>query len=200
MVKLIPHDVTFFASPEELRDWFDANHATASELWLGYHKKATGRRTVVWSEAVEEALCVGWIDGIVKRIDDESHAQRFTPRRPGSTWSAINVASIARLTAQERMRPAGLAAFEARTVDRTAIYSYETDVGDLSSEELGRFRSDAVAWTDWQRRSPSYRRAATHWVASAKRPETRERRLATLVEDSRAGRVIRPLSWTRKTG
>ena len=120
-----PHDVRFFATPAELRDWFDANHETATELWLGYYRKATGRPSVDWSQAVDEALCVGWIDSVRYRLDETSSAQRFTPRRKGSIWSAINVAKVAALTAEGRMRPAGLAAFEARTPEKTAIYSYE---------------------------------------------------------------------------
>ena len=156
--KLEPHDVRFFATPAELRDWFDANHATAPELWLGYYKKASGRPSVDWSQAVDEALCVGWIDGILKRIDAESHVQRFTPRRKGSNWSAINVAKVARLTAEGRMRPAGLAAFEARTDANTAIYSYETAETVLTDDETARFRADAAAWADWEARPPSYRR------------------------------------------
>ena len=124
MPRLVPHDVRFFASPGELRDWFDANHETAAELWLGQYKKATGRRTVTWAEAVDEALCVGWIDGQLQRLDETSHAQRFTPRRKGSTWSAVNVANVERLTAEGRMRPAGMRAFEARTAANTGVYSY----------------------------------------------------------------------------
>lgn len=197
MVKLVPHDIRFFAAPDELRDWFDAHHATEDELWLGYYKKASGRASVTWAQAVEEALCVGWIDGVLKRIDDESHVQRFTPRRAGSNWSAINVASVERLLRADRMRPAGIAAFGARRPDRTAIYSYERDAAEFSSEEVARFRAEAVAWADWQARPASYRRTATHWVTSAKRAETRERRLATLIVDSAAGRQVRPLRWTR---
>ena len=107
MVKLVPRDVRFFATTSALRDWFDANHETADELWLGYYKKGSGMPSVTWTEAVDEALCVGWIDGVLQRIDDRSHAQRFTPRRKGSNWSAINVAKVATLTEQDRMRPAG---------------------------------------------------------------------------------------------
>jgi uncharacterized protein YdeI (YjbR/CyaY-like superfamily) len=200
MVKLVPHDIQFFASAAELRDWFETNHATAPELWVGYYKKATGLPSVVWAEAVEEALCVGWIDGLAKRIDDRSHVQRFTPRRAGSNWSAINVASVERLTGQGRMRPAGIAAFEARRADRTAIYAYEQDAAEFSPAELARFRAESGAWADWQARSASYRRSATHWVTSAKRPETRTRRLSTLIEDSGAGRPIRLLSYARTNG
>jgi uncharacterized protein YdeI (YjbR/CyaY-like superfamily) len=193
-----PHDVRFFASPAELRDWFDANHATAAELWLGYHKKATGKPSVVWTEAVDEALCVGWIDGILQRVDETAHVQRFTPRRKGSNWSAINVAKVAALTAQGRMRPMGLAAFEARSEAKTGVYSYERPDGAFSADETARFRADAAAWADWERRSPSYRKTVTHWVTSAKQASTRERRLATLIEDSSAGRPIKSMAWARK--
>ena len=197
MVSMEPHDIRFFATPAELREWFDANHATADELWLGYHKKASGRPSVDWSQVVDEALCVGWIDGVRKRIDDEVSVQRLTPRRTGSSWSAINVAKVAALTAEGRMRPAGLAAFEARSEAKTGIYSYERPHATFSDVETERFRADPEAWADWQRRPPSYRKTATHWVTSAKQATTRERRLATLIEDSRAGRTIRPLSWNR---
>jgi uncharacterized protein YdeI (YjbR/CyaY-like superfamily) len=182
-----PHDVLYVASTDELRDWFDANHETATELWLGYHRKATGRPTVTWSEAVDEALCVGWIDSVRYRIDDERSAQRFTPRRSGSIWSAINVAKVASLTAEGRMRPAGLAAYVARDPARTAIYSYERDTAAFTAEETATFQADAAAWTDWERRPPGYRKQATHWVTSAKRPETRAKRLATLIAGHAVG-------------
>ena len=198
MVRIRPHDVRFFASPAELRDWFDANHATADELWLGYHKKATGKPSVVWTEAVDEALCVGWIDGILQRVDEAAHVQRFTPRRKGSNWSAINVAKVAALTAQGRMRPMGLAAFEARSEAKTGVYSYERPDGAFSPDETARFRADAAAWADWERRSPSYRKTVTHWVTAAKQASTRERRLSTLIEDSSAGRPIKSMAWARK--
>ena len=192
-----PRNVIFFANPGELRDWLDANHETADELWLGYWKKGTGRPSVIWTQAVDEALCVGWIDGVLQRIDHERHAQRFTPRRKGSNWSAINVAKVEKLTAEGRMRPAGIRAFEARTPERTGVYSYEREAEPLTDEELARFRSNAAAWADWEGRPPSYRRGATAWVTSAKQPATRERRLATLIEDSSAGRLIRPMRVAR---
>lgn len=198
MAKLVPHDVRYFSSPAELRDWFDANHDRADELWLGYWKKGTGRPSVTWTQAVDEALCVGWIDGLLQRVDAERHAQRFTPRRKGSNWSAINVAKVERLTEEGRMRPAGIRAFEARTPERTAVYSYERVIEPLTDDEVARFRANAAAWSDWERRPPSYRRAATGWVTSAKQRATRERRLATLIEDSSAGRLIRPLRVVRE--
>jgi len=193
-----PRDVTFFPTAAELRDWFDENHSTADELWLGYFKAGSGRPSVTWSEAVDEALCVGWIDGLVKRIDEVSHAQRFTPRRKGSTWSTVNVAKVAVLTAMGRMRPAGIRAYEARSPARTGTYSYERPVDALTDEEVARFKGEPAAWEDWEARPPSYRKAAIHWVTSAKQPATRERRLAALIEDSLAGRPIKPLVSTRK--
>ena len=179
-----PHDVRFFATPDELRDWFDAKHETADELWLGYYRKASGRPSVDWSQAVDEALCVGWIDGVRRSVDEISFVQRFTPRRKGSTWSAINVAKVAALTKEGRMRPAGTAAFEARSDANTAIYSYEQPAAAFSPDEEARFRADARAWADWEARPPSYRRAVTHWVTSAKQAVTRARRLDTLIADS----------------
>jgi uncharacterized protein YdeI (YjbR/CyaY-like superfamily) len=183
-----PRDVIFFASPDELRDWFDAHHEVADELWLGYHRKATGKPTVTWPQAVDEALCVGWIDGVRYRLDGERHAQRFTPRRKGSIWSAINTKRAAELIREGRMRPAGLKAFEARSPEKTAVYSYERESAAFSEDQRRRFEADAVAWAFFQAQAPSWRRAITHWVSSAKRDETRERRFARLLEDSRAGR------------
>jgi uncharacterized protein YdeI (YjbR/CyaY-like superfamily) len=183
-----PRDVIFFASPDELRDWFDAHHETADELWLGYHRKATGKPTVTWPQAVDEALCVGWIDGVRYRLDDERHAQRFTPRRKRSIWSAINTKRAAELIAEGRMRPAGLKAFEARSPERTAIYSHERESAALSEDQERRFAADEAAWAFFRAQPPSYRRSVTHWVSSAKREETRKRRFEKLLEDSRAGR------------
>lgn len=182
-----PHDVQFLATPDELRDWFDANHATAAELWLGSYKKSSGRPSLTWSQAVDEALCVGWIDGVRYSLDETSHAQRFTPRRKGSTWSAINVAKVATLTEQGRMRPAGIAAFEARDPARTAIYSHELEATAFSDEELTRFQANTAAWERWERVPAGYRKQATHWVTSAKREETRTKRMAELIDLSAAG-------------
>jgi uncharacterized protein YdeI (YjbR/CyaY-like superfamily) len=197
MAKLEPTNVRFFATPADLRDWFDAHHATAAELWLGYHKKASGRPSVVWAEAVDEALCVGWIDGILKRVDELSHVQRFTPRRKGSIWSTINVANVERLTAEGRMRPAGIAAFEARSDARTGIYTHERVIEPFDDDEIARFQADEAAWRDWEARPPSYKRQATGWVTGAKHRATRERRLTTLIEDSRAARKLKVLTLAR---
>ncbi|HET9084603.1 MAG TPA: YdeI/OmpD-associated family protein [Candidatus Limnocylindrales bacterium] len=192
-----PNEVVFFTTTAELREWFEANHQTADELWLGYHKKRTGRPTITWSDAVDEALCVGWIDSVRYSLDDDRSAQRFTPRRPRSVWSAINVRKVGELTAQGRMRPAGLAAFEARDPDRTAIYSHEQDEVALADDETALIRADDAAWGDWERRPPSYRRTVTHWIVSAKKPETRAGRLEALIEASAAGEPVGPMRAAR---
>jgi len=196
-----PGDAIYFTSPEELRDWFDANHETATELWLGSYKRATGKPTVTWSEAVDEALCVGWIDSVRFSLDPERSAQRFTPRRKGSNWSAVNIAKVKTLTEEGRMKPAGLAAFEARSDERSAIYSYERrKEAVFEPDHEARFRANKAAWAWFEARPPSYRTAAVYWVVSAKRPETREKRLATLIEDSAAGRAVKPLTPPAKRG
>jgi uncharacterized protein YdeI (YjbR/CyaY-like superfamily) len=193
-----PGDAIYFTSPEELRDWFDANHRTATELWLGSYKKATGKPTVTWSEAVDEALCVGWIDSVRYSLDPERSAQRFTPRRRGSNWSAVNIAKVKSLTDEGRMKPEGIAAFEA---ERSAVYSYERrHEAAFEPEQEARFRRNEAAWAWFGARGASYRTAATFWVVSAKRPETRDNRLATLIEDSAAGHTVKPLTPPRKSG
>jgi uncharacterized protein YdeI (YjbR/CyaY-like superfamily) len=196
-----PDDPIYFASAAELRDWFDEHHKTATELWVGHYRKATGRPSPSWSETVDEALCVGWIDGVRYSVDGERFVQRFTPRRKGSNWSAVNVAKVKMLTAEDRMRPAGLAAYEERSDDRTAIYSYEQrKEAAFDPDHEARFRRNGAAWDWFQGRGASYRTAATYWVVSAKRPETREKRLTTLIEDSAAGRTVKPLTAPRKAG
>lgn len=181
----------FFASPAEWRSWLEENHATASEVFVGFHKQKTGRRAMTWSEAVDEALCFGWIDGIVRRIDEDRYRQRFTPRKPTSNWSAVNIEKVAKLSAEGRMAPAGLAAFERRAEDRSRVYAFEQKDARLPPDFEARLRADADAWRHWESRPPGYKRVATWWVISAKRPETRERRMATLIEDSAAGRLIK---------
>lgn len=186
---------TFFATPAEFRAWLEAHHDRAAELWVGFRRKGSGRPSITWPEAVDEALCVGWIDGVRKRVDAESYAIRFTPRKPRSTWSAVNVGRVEALAREGRMRPAGLRAFEARAAERTAIYAYEQtgDAATLDGEAEARFRARPEAWAFFQAQPPSYRRTATWWVVSARREETRRKRLETLIGDSAAGRRIAPL-------
>jgi uncharacterized protein YdeI (YjbR/CyaY-like superfamily) len=185
----------FFETPAELRAWLERHHADRDELWVGLYKKGTGRPSVTWPQVVDEALCFGWIDGVRRSLGPDSYVNRLTPRRARSNWSAINIKRVGELIEEGRMTPAGLAAFEARSDDRSAIYSYEQRRGaTLDAEQEQRFRAVPEAWEWFQARPPSYRRAALHWVTSAKRAETRERRLQALIDDSAAGRPIKPLA------
>jgi uncharacterized protein YdeI (YjbR/CyaY-like superfamily) len=183
-----PH---FFARPDEFRAWLEANHATASEVFVGFYKKHTGRRSITWTESVREALCFGWIDGLTRRIDNDSYSIRFTPRKPSSNWSKVNVQHVEELLRAGRMHPAGIAAFEARTPEKTGVYTYENrHAAKLDTEHEEEFRANERAWEFFQRQPPGYRQMAIFWVVSAKRDETRARRLATLIEDSAHGRRI----------
>jgi uncharacterized protein YdeI (YjbR/CyaY-like superfamily) len=185
----------YFESPAAFRAWLEQHHETETEVWVGMWKKATGRQGLNWAQAVDEALCFGWIDGIAKGVDDQSHKQRFTPRKKNSNWSAVNIANVERLRAEGRMTPAGEAAFARRRDDRTAIYSHEQRRNpELEPEQQAQLEADAAAWAYFSARPPGYRRQAIWWVISAKRPETRARRLAKLIEDSAAGRTIAPLT------
>lgn len=186
---------SFFADPDELRAWFAAYAAAGGELLLGYWKTSTGRPSVTWPQSVDEALCVGWIDGVRRRLDDESDVIRHTPRKPGSTWSLVNIARVADLTAQGRMQPAGLVAFAARRADRSGTYAHERrEDAVLAADQESLFRSAPGAFEFFTAQAPSYRRTAVDWVVSAKRAETRERRLAQLVADSAAGRRLGQVS------
>ncbi|MFS0866482.1 YdeI family protein [Microbacterium sp. 179-B 1A2 NHS] len=182
-------EVVFFADAAAFRAWLDANHETATELWMGFYRKGDPRQGLTWAEAVPEALCFGWIDSIAKGIDENSRRQRWTPRRPGSIWSAVNVAHVERLLAEGRMRPAGIAAYERRTPERTGVYSHERP-GELAPAQAAVLAADPAAQAFWEAAIPSYRRAVTHWVNSAKREETRERRLAELVAACAAGGLV----------
>ncbi|GAA3111984.1 YdeI/OmpD-associated family protein [Streptosporangium carneum] len=184
---------TFFATPDDFRAWLEEHHATARELLVGFHKKATGRPSITWPESVDQALCFGWIDGVRRSVDADSYSVRFTPRKARSTWSAVNIAKIAELAERGLMRPEGIRAFETRTEDNSAIYSHEQEREPVLDPELERrFRAEAAAWEWFRSQPPGYRRTALHWVTSAKRPETRDRRLARLVDASSRGRRAAP--------
>ncbi len=191
-------DVIFFATPEGLRAWFAEHHETAGELRVGFHKKATGTPSVTWPEAVDEALCVGWIDGVRKGIDATSYTIRFTPRKPGSIWSAVNIARVAELSRQGRMLPSGLAAFARRREAKSAVYAYEQETPQLDADAEQQFRANATAWAFFQAQAPWYQRTATWWIVSAKQEATRQKRLATLIADSAQGRRLARLSRTPK--
>jgi uncharacterized protein YdeI (YjbR/CyaY-like superfamily) len=188
-----PRNVIFFISPAELRDWLAANGDLESELWVGLYRKASGRPSLTWPQVVDQALCFGWIDGIRKGIDADSFTNRLTPRRRGSTWSAVNIRRFGELQAEGLVLPAGLRAFEARDPAKSALYSYEQRNAELDPASLARLRSNDAAWQFWQAQPASYRRPATWWILSARKDETRQRRLQTLIEDSAAGRRIGPL-------
>jgi uncharacterized protein YdeI (YjbR/CyaY-like superfamily) len=186
-------EARFFASPEEWRAWLEDHHERESEVLVGYWKRATGRPSLTWAQSVDEALCFGWIDGVRRRIDDERYSIRFTPRSPRSRWSRVNVERVAELTREGRMRPAGEAAFAARS--EAATYSYEQQrEAALDEERARRLRDDEAAWAYFTAQPPWYRRAAVHWVMSAKREATRDRRLAQLIASSAAGRSVPPLT------
>ena len=185
----------FFESPAQWRTWLEENHDKAREVWVGFYKKSSGRPTITWPQAVDEALCFGWIDGVRKSIDEESYTNRFTPRKPVSNWSAVNIRRVGELTLAGRMTPAGLAAFDRRAEARSRIYSYEQrHTAALEDAQEQQFRANPKAWDYFQARPPSYRKAAVWWVVSAKREETRARRLAQLIEDSSNQRTIAPLT------
>ncbi|WP_454129189.1 YdeI/OmpD-associated family protein [Microbacterium aurum] len=183
-------EVVFFADAAAFRAWLEEHHATATELWMGLRRKGHPDRGLTWEDAVPEALCFGWIDSTSYRIDDEARRQRWTPRKPTSNWSAVNIAHVERLLAEGRMHPAGIAAFERRDKS-VAGYSYETR-RELGTDGLAAIAAVPAAQAFWEAAPPSYRRVAGNWVLSAKREQTRADRLATLVADCAAGRLIPP--------
>jgi uncharacterized protein YdeI (YjbR/CyaY-like superfamily) len=187
-------DAQFFDTAADLRLWFAEHHETAPELFVGYWKKGTGRRGVSHAEAIEQALCFGWIDSVARRLDEQRYQVRFTPRRKGSVWSAVNIAKIAELTGQGLMYPAGTQAFELRKADQIGVYAYENpEASQFDTEQTARLQAEPAAWEWFSRQPPGYRRSATHWVVTAKRADTRDRRLAQLIADSAAGRKVPPL-------
>ncbi len=181
----------FFSTAADFRKWLGPNHATATELWVGFYRKHTGRPSLTWPESVDEALCVGWIDGIRKRIDAESYMIRFTPRRRGSIWSAVNIRRVAVLTNEKRMQPAGLTAFAARIENKSGIYAYEQRSEQLPEPYASRLRKNKAAWEFFQAQPPSYRKTLGWWVVSAKQEETRRKRLEKLISESARGRRLR---------
>lgn len=188
-------DPTFFETPAEFRAWLEEHHADEPELLVGFHKKGSGRPSMTWPESVDQALRFGWIDGVRRSLGEESYTIRFTPRKPASTWSALNIKRAKELIDEGLMHPAGLAAFERRRDDRSAIYAYERPRdAKLAPEAERAFRANERAWAFFSEQAPWYRRNATHWVTSAKREDTRRRRLKTLIADSAAGRRLKHLT------
>ena len=180
----------FFEDAAEFGRWLAAHHDTERELWMGLYRKGHPRAGLTWAAAVREALCWGWIDSVAQGIDEHTRRQRWTPRKPSSNWSAININAVAELTAQGRMQPSGLAAFERRREDRSGIYSYENRVRELPSHYAAQLAANPAATAFWEVATPSYRKLAVNWVVTAKQEKTRDSRMAQLVDDCAAGRMI----------
>jgi uncharacterized protein YdeI (YjbR/CyaY-like superfamily) len=187
----------FFATQQEFGEWLDANHDRATELLVGFYKTGSGKGGLTYKQALDEALCIGWIDGVRKSLGAESYTIRFTPRRAKSIWSQVNIRRVHELIASGAMKPPGLRVFEARDEALTKRYSYEQRAQPLAPEYEAQLRANADAWAHFEREPPWYRRVASFWVMSAKRVETREKRLKTLIERSAKGLRVGPLDYAK---
>jgi uncharacterized protein YdeI (YjbR/CyaY-like superfamily) len=194
---VMAREPTFFATESDFRRWLEANHASAPELLVGFWKKGSGKPSIDWPQARDQALCFGWIDGHRKSLGDDAYTIRFTPRRKGSIWSRVNVERFDALKAAGLMTPAGEAAYE-RDKHRSGIYSYEKPLTAFTPEEEALFRNDRKAWADWEKRPPGYRKTVLGWVTGAKKPETRAKRLGELIEVSAEGRRLPQYDWQKK--
>jgi uncharacterized protein YdeI (YjbR/CyaY-like superfamily) len=188
----------FFKKQADFRAWLAKHHASKDELWVGYFKKATGKPSISWPQSVDEGLSFGWIDGIRKRIDDETYMIRFTPRRPNSHWSAVNIKRVSELLIEEKMQPPGIAAFQRRKEKKSMNASYEQKTIKLDPVYLSKLKENKLAWTYFQSMTPSYRKQCTWWIMSAKQEATRLRRLNITINSSEAGEFVPPLKWTKK--
>ena len=174
----------FFATPAQFRSWLAKHHKAAGELLVGFYKKDSGKPSMTWPQSVDEALCFGWIDGVRKRIDDESYSIRFTPRKPTSIWSAVNIKKIYDLTQQGLMQPAGVEAFQKRTENKSKIYAYENEPAELSAELKKKFKANKKAWNFFATQAPSYQKTIVHWIMRAKQETTRTSRLEKTITKS----------------
>lgn len=186
----MPKNAIFFNIPAEFRNWLDKHHHHKDVLWVGYYKVSTGKASMRWEESVREALCYGWIDGLRKSIDDESYKNRFTPRRPDSHWSTKNIKMAKELIEEGRMQPAGMKAYEQRDKDRSGKASYEQDSIELKKEYKEKIKANQKAWAFFKKLAPGYTKTSIHWVMSAKRKDTRQRRLKVLIESCEEGKKI----------
>ena len=180
----------FFQTPADFATWLEKNHATASELWVGFYKKDSGKPSITWPESVDQALCFGWIDGVRKRVDEISYQIRFTPRRPGSVWSATNIKRAKELAQQRRMRSTGLKAFAARIENKSGVYSYEQRNTKLRPPYAKLLKKNKAASKFFGKQPPSYRKMVDWWIISAKKEETRMARLAKLISESAKGKRL----------
>src|SRR5260370_4373874 len=195
----MPPKPTFFATPADFRAWFKSHHDKFQELFVGFHKKGSGKPSITWPESVQVVLCFGWIDGVRKSIDETSYMIRFTPRKPTSTWSAINIKFVQELTKKGLMHPAGLKAFAARSPIKSGIYAYEQrKSAQFTREQEKRFRANKAAWEFFRSQATWYQRVTTYWVISAKREETKLKRLSSLIEHSQNRRTLPQLTRAKK--
>jgi uncharacterized protein YdeI (YjbR/CyaY-like superfamily) len=195
---MIPEDITYFKTPGHFRKWLEKNHAVASVLWVGFHKKDSGKPSITWPESVDEALCFGWIDGVRKSVDQTSYIIRFSPRKSLSIWSAVNIKRAQELIDLGRMQPAGLDAFQKRKEDRSRRYSYEQQGSKLALEHEKKLRANRVAWKFFSAQPPWYQRTTAWWVTSAKKEETRLKRLEQLIACSAKEQLVPPLARAKK--
>lgn len=183
---------TFLATPAAFRAWLDRHAATATELVVGYWKVGTGTPSMTWSDSVDEALSVGWIEGVRRRIDDRAYQIRFTPRKPTSIWSAINIRKFHELEAAGRMTDAGRAAFARRSAAKSAVYAYEqASHAELTVDETRTFKARKAAWRYFEACPPGYRKTMQHWITNVRKPETRAKRLRVVIDACAAGRRLR---------
>jgi uncharacterized protein YdeI (YjbR/CyaY-like superfamily) len=177
----------FFKTQDDFRRWLARHHRTETELLVGYYKVDSGKPSMTWSESVDQALCYGWIDGVRRRIDELSYSIRFTPRKPGSRWSDVNLKKVELLKRKKLMRAAGLAAYDRRVVGRHAGYAYDENLKELPPRTEREFRRHKQAWAFFEQQPPFWRKKVIHWLASAKQEATRERRLRKLIEGCERG-------------
>jgi uncharacterized protein YdeI (YjbR/CyaY-like superfamily) len=186
-----------FKAQADFRRWLETNHETAPELLVCFWKKSTGKPSIDWPQARDQALCFGWIDGVRKSLGDEAYTIRFTPRRKGSIWSKVNLERFETLKAEGQMTPAGECALKEST-GPSGVYAYEKPLAAFEPEQEAHFRKEKAAWADWEKRPPSYRKVVLHWITSAKRPETRAKRLAILIESGAKGEKIPGYDWQKR--
>ena len=191
-------DPIFFPTPTDFRKWLNENHDQSKERWVGFYKKRTGKPSITWPQSVDEALCYGWIDGLRKSIDEESYMIRFTPRKPNSHWSVVNIKRVAKLKKLGLMDKPGLEAYRKRKAEKTAKASYEQGKVEMDLSYEVQFKKNKKAWNYWEAKAPSYRKQCTWWVMSAKKEETRSNRLQILIESSEKEELVPPLKWTGK--
>lgn len=189
---------TFFKTPADLRKWFENHHDKEQELLVGFYKRDSGKPSISWPESVDEALCFGWIDGVRRSLGETSYSIRFTPRRARSTWSAVNIKRVEELTKRGLMMPSGLRAFAARKENRSGVYSYEQRTADLPEPYQRLLKKNRAAWKFFEDQPPSYRKAANWWVLSAKKEETRVKRLDKLIDYSAKSQTIPQFTIVKK--